>query len=104
MCYGRGRLQGSKRMKKESLSSGAWLKILFSFLLTLSSFGIALDATSPALAKTKYSDEKETSVYITKTGKKYHRVGCRYLRYSSIEISKSKALELGKEPCKVCRP
>ena len=40
-------------------------------------------------------------VYITRTGKKYHRAGCRYLRYSAIPISLSEARRLY-EPCKVC--
>ena len=43
------------------------------------------------------------TVYITRTGAKYHRGSCRYLRYSKIPIS----LEVAKQrysPCSVCRP
>lgn len=43
-------------------------------------------------------------VYITQTGEKYHRAGCRYLKESCIEISMSDALAQGYEPCKVCDP
>lgn len=43
------------------------------------------------------------TVYITRTGAKYHREGCRYLRYSKISISIDKAKQ-GYSPCSVCRP
>ncbi len=43
-------------------------------------------------------------VYITRTGSKYHRAGCRYLRYSAIPISRSQAIALGYGPCSVCKP
>jgi len=43
-------------------------------------------------------------VYITKTGKKYHRAGCRYLSKSSIPIPRAEAEAKGLAPCKVCKP
>lgn len=43
------------------------------------------------------------TVYITRTGTKYHRGSCRYLRYSKIPISLEKAKQ-GYSPCSVCRP
>jgi len=46
-------------------------------------------------------EKKEITVYITKTGKKYHRSGCRYLRRSRIPV----ALEDARKyytPCSVC--
>jgi len=46
----------------------------------------------------------EITVYITKTGKKYHRLGCRYLRKSCIPISLTEAKRRGYTPCKVCKP
>lgn len=42
------------------------------------------------------------TVYITRTGSKYHRNGCRYLK-SKIPISLEKAKQ-SYEPCSVCRP
>lgn len=50
------------------------------------------------------SDTIGATVYITNTGSKYHRDGCRYLRSSQIAISESNALSQGFDPCKVCRP
>ncbi|MCD8161525.1 MAG: DUF5011 domain-containing protein [Clostridiales bacterium] len=49
------------------------------------------------------SSSSET-VYITDTGSKYHRDGCRYLSKSKHAISKSTAIAQGYEPCKVCKP
>jgi len=44
------------------------------------------------------------TVYITETGGKYHRWGCRYLRRSAVPISRSRAISLGYGPCSVCNP
>jgi hypothetical protein len=44
------------------------------------------------------------TVYITKTGKKYHVQTCGYLSRSSIAISLSDAVESGYTPCSVCDP
>ncbi len=44
------------------------------------------------------------TVYVTRTGDKYHRGSCRYLRQSKIAISKSEAKKQGYTPCKVCKP
>jgi hypothetical protein len=43
-------------------------------------------------------------VYITKTGKKYHRSGCSYLKNSCIKIDKAKAISQGYTPCSKCNP
>ena len=44
------------------------------------------------------------TVYITNTGAKYHRDGCRYLSKSKIPISKSDAIAQGYTACSVCDP
>ncbi len=59
---------------------------------------------------THHSSKNETTsntnvgetVYITKTGNKYHRAGCRYLRKSQIDISLSEAKNEGYTACSVC--
>lgn len=43
-------------------------------------------------------------VCITRTGTKYHRCSCQYLRLSSIEIALTEAKNLGLDPCSVCKP
>ena len=45
-----------------------------------------------------------TTVYITKTGSKYHRGWCQYLSSSKIAISLSDAKAHGYDPCSVCKP
>jgi len=50
------------------------------------------------------SDTNELTVYITDTGSKYHRDGCRYLSRSKHAISLSDALSFGYDACSVCRP
>jgi hypothetical protein len=50
------------------------------------------------------SDSKAQTVYVTRTGKRYHRDGCRYLASSRIAMSLKDAEAKGYTPCKVCHP
>ncbi|MBU3188747.1 hypothetical protein K9O30_06180 [Clostridium bowmanii] len=56
--------------------------------------------------KSSYSTKatKSYTVYITNTGGKYHKKGCRYLKKSSIAIKKSSAVSQGYTACKICKP
>ena len=68
--------------------------------------GTALEttvSTSTVAAPPAPKDPVKDTVYITKTGKKYHRSTCRYLKKSKIAISRKKAMKRYK-PCKVCKP
>jgi hypothetical protein len=47
--------------------------------------------------------ERETIVYVTKTGSKYHRDGCQHLRQSKIPMPLSQAASMY-DPCSRCRP
>jgi hypothetical protein len=53
---------------------------------------------------TAQSDQQTQTVYVTRTGKKYHRDGCRYLASSKIPISLRDAKAKGYTACKVCHP
>ena len=44
------------------------------------------------------------TVYTTKTGEKYHKASCRFLKYSKKETTIKKAKALGYAACKVCKP
>jgi hypothetical protein len=45
-----------------------------------------------------------TTVYVTKTGEKYHLSTCSSLRKSNIQTTLGEAIAQGYEPCKICEP
>lgn len=49
-------------------------------------------------------DPATITVYVTKTGEKYHRDGCRYLSRSRIAITLKDAVARGLGPCSICKP
>jgi hypothetical protein len=55
-------------------------------------------------APQQQSQTKEQTVYITKTGKKYHTATCRYLSKSKIPISLKDAKANGYTACSICKP
>lgn len=50
------------------------------------------------------SSKVQTTVYGTKTGHKYHRAGCRFLKKSKISMTLAEAKKKGLTPCSVCNP
>ncbi|MGB3344031.1 MAG: hypothetical protein WBA61_08975 [Aequorivita sp.] len=44
------------------------------------------------------------TVYVTKTGSKYHRGTCQYLKKSKIRTTKSEAKNNGYTACSRCKP
>ena len=67
------------------------------------SSGAALSSVSPAPKTVAPASGEEVTVYVTRTGAKYHRAGCRYLARSSIPMPlKDAAARYG--PCSVCKP
>jgi hypothetical protein len=54
--------------------------------------------------KSSPAPETDETVYITKSGTKYHRAGCQSLSKSAIPISKTEAEKRGYTPCSRCRP
>jgi endonuclease YncB( thermonuclease family) len=48
-------------------------------------------------------DTRSAQVYVTRTGDKYHRAGCRYLSRSQIPISLDEA-KSSYDACSVCKP
>ncbi len=57
-----------------------------------------------AFAAQKQPDPETITVYITRTGQKYHRDGCRSLSRSRIASTLKEAVERGLGPCGVCKP
>ena len=69
---------------------------------TSASSAAAVAESSGAQADT--GNDSDPTVYVTKTGKKYHRDGCQYLKKSKIPMSLSEAKNAGLEPCSKCHP
>lgn len=72
--------------------------IIFGLLIAPASGGLSLPAHTLAAAVAQRND----TVYITKSGRKYHRWGCRYLRSSCIPVKRNDAIANGYTPCSVC--
>jgi len=73
-------------------------------LLSLVVFPTVAPSQSQPRPQPKTDQKKEVTVYVTRTGKKYHVDGCRYLRQSRIPVALKDAKAQGYTPCAVCRP
>lgn len=60
-------------------------------------------ATSEKSAAPAPAPQQSVTVYVTKTGEKYHRAGCQYLKKSCIPISLDDA-KRSYSPCSKCNP
>jgi hypothetical protein len=77
------------------------IPLILAFLMLGGAFAVPpLQQTTPQ----QQSQTKEQTVYITKTGKKYHTATCRYLSKSKIPISLRDAKANGYTACSVCKP
>lgn len=54
--------------------------------------------------KPSTSNTNDSTVYITKSGKKYHKLGCRFLGENATAINIEEAKQKGYQPCKICFP
>lgn len=57
-----------------------------------------------AAAAKDTADQKEKTVYVTKTGSKYHTEDCYMLKSSSRSLTEEEAEAEGYEPCSICSP
>jgi hypothetical protein len=74
------------------------LSLVFALAILVTPVAIAPSSVSLARA----ADTKDCVVYVTRTGERYHRAGCRYLRYSSRAVGRREAIAAGYTPCRVC--
>ena len=58
--------------------------------------------TATSARTTSTQDTNSTIVYVTKTGDKYHKANCSYLKKSKIEMTLSNAKAQGYTPCSRC--
>ncbi len=66
-------------------------------------FQVSQAIASPKTAAVEDSRELSKTVYVTKSGKKYHRAGCRSLKKKGTPTDLNQARR-SKTPCKVCKP
>jgi len=78
-------------------------RILYFFLVFVFLLPLASTVPGRAAAYTT-TEQKDATVYITKTGEKYHKAGCQYLKKSQIKTTKKDAIKNGYGACKVCKP
>jgi competence protein ComEC len=64
------------------------------------------NAQPPSTNENSQSSEpaQANTVYVTKTGAKYHKDGCKHLSKSKIPIDLDEAIASGYTPCSVCNP
>jgi hypothetical protein len=77
--------------------------ILFLLLFLFSSLSPSFSAATLPTRVERIQPVTEV-VYITKTGKKFHKSSCRYLKSSKLKTTKAEAKEAGYTACKVCKP
>ncbi len=78
--------------------------IITALLLSIVAVSAASVPTPKADPAFRIQKVHNPTVYKTKTGNKYHRAGCKYLRHGKIKIKLSTAKKLHLKPCKVCHP
>jgi hypothetical protein len=78
------------------------MKLAFILIAFLCSF--ASPSISNEHVRSHLMESIQTTVYITKTGTKYHAEDCRSLSKSKISISRKEAITNGYDACKVCKP
>lgn len=68
------------------------------------SFATALTTVTEAPTISDLSAEIYNTVYIGKTGTKYHKQDCGSLKGKGTAISFDEAIAQGRTPCKICKP
>ncbi|MHB9024737.1 MAG: copper amine oxidase N-terminal domain-containing protein [Armatimonadota bacterium] len=85
-------------------ASVAWDGATRKATVTHPNSGNTLAFTAPSQVRRPQATTSGPTVYITRTGAKYHSAGCQYLRRSCIPISLSEAKAQGYTPCSRCSP
>jgi hypothetical protein len=95
--------QSRKSSKQESATCRLRSVLVAVFLVLLGGSMPSGPSTTRLVAQAKKVDPATITVYVTRTGEKYHNDGCRSLRQSKIPMSlKEAAQRYG--PCSICKP
>ena len=60
------------------------------------------DVGQNSIVESTDTEDETVSVYVTDTGRKYHKYGCRYLNYSCFKKELQEAINQGYTPCSIC--
>ena len=82
----------------------SWLSLLALVLLWTAMLTPSASLVAQQSLTGRSEQPKEQTVYVTRTGKKYHRDGCRHLVRSRLPITLREAKQHEYAPCKVCKP
>lgn len=66
--------------------------------------GLASQLATVHAQPSRADQPKTQTVYIARSGNRYHRDGCRYLTQGKVPMTLKDAKAKGYTPCKVCRP
>lgn len=81
--------------------------MLRSMRFALAALFLFIVSVSAAVQQTTYSrvvpaSSADSIVFVTNTGLRYHRDGCKWLYKSKIPVSLKQARDAGYTPCRVC--
>lgn len=85
---------------------GEYIKTLFGAHAPASALVNTAAAAEPPTKAAPAPEPKrqEVTVYVTRTGERYHRGSCQHLHSSKIPMTLTEAKRQGYTPCQVCRP
>lgn len=92
-----------KMMKKAILLAMSLLALAAPIAVSTNPCTGVKAVTTKSTLSGRYMPNEET-VYVTKTGTKYHKSSCRYVAKSKIAITKTEAQKKGYKACSVCKP
>ena len=104
ICVGKGNDYGHPHKEVLKRLSDAGIKIYRTDEAGTVVFATDGESIEIKTEKAGQAAKSDITVYITKTGKKYHTADCSLLRESKISIELSEAKARGYEPCKSCNP
>ena len=81
------------------------ISMMIAVFLLVPTVGCSSNSSVPvaSAAAATATDKREVTVYVTRTGQKYHRGSCRHLAKSKFPMPLSEA-KRAYDACKVCSP
>ena len=78
------------------------LRRAFAIALVIASLAVAAAPIAIRQDTVSAASVRECTVYVTKTGVRYHRGSCSSLRHSRRALSRTEAIAEGYTPCRLC--